>query len=214
MKFSALTCAAKIKRITTRDAESQGLVKHRKSTSNIRHKENPLPRNHCERCHSIQTLSLGENDPDVVQMHRHAKSALWELHLQNRYQYPQNNLILFDGSSSYRYICIMRKWLALLLTTTLSQFTMAQKAWVADDFVKHPIDAKEVAMLDIHPVIGLDTSAIKHLLLESVANLTVEGSGLRLEHFRRSPKALHYQFAQTFQDSKGFQGNGENQCWK
>jgi hypothetical protein len=100
----------------------------------------------------------------------------------------------------------MRKWLALLLTTTLSQFTMAQKAWVADDFVKHPIDAKEVAMLDIHPVIGLDTSAIKHLLLESVANLTVEGSGLRLEHFRRSPKALHYQFAQTFQDRRVFRG--------
>jgi len=114
---------------------------------------------------------------------------------------------ILAASSHDRYICIMMRGLTILLTTALSQFAFAQKAWVADDGVRYPIDAKEAVMLDIHPTIGIDTSTIKHFLLENIPNLKTEGSGLRLEHFRRSPKALHYHFAQTFQDRKVFRGS-------
>jgi zinc metalloprotease ZmpB len=101
----------------------------------------------------------------------------------------------------------MHKWLTILLVTTLSQPTLAQKAWVAENGFKYPIDAKETVMLDIHPTTGIDTAAVKSLLSKYIPNLTIEGSGLRLEHLSRSPKALHYNFAQIFRDRKIFRGS-------
>lgn len=78
---------------------------------------------------------------------------------------------------------------------------------MAENGAVHPIDAKEAVLFETRPVVSTDTSALKAFLLSSLANLSEEGMGLSLEHFRRSPNALHYQFAQTFGGRKVFRGS-------
>jgi len=96
----------------------------------------------------------------------------------------------------------------LLLTcfALLPMLTQGQKAWVAENGAKHPIDAKEAVLLDARPTLGLDTSAIADFLLSQVQNLQTEGSGLILGHSRVSPKALHFQFDQTYHGRRVFRG--------
>lgn len=84
--------------------------------------------------------------------------------------------------------------------------THGQKAWVAENGAKHPIDTKEAMLLDARPTLGLDTSAIVDFLISQLQNLQAEGSGLILGHSRVSPKALHFQFDQTFDGRRVFRG--------
>jgi zinc metalloprotease ZmpB len=84
--------------------------------------------------------------------------------------------------------------------------TQGQKAWVAEDGAKHPIDAKEAVLLDVRPTIGTDTVAIAEYLLSRLQNLQTEGIGLLLAHSRVSPRALHFQFDQTFHGRRVFRG--------
>jgi len=96
----------------------------------------------------------------------------------------------------------------LLLTcfALLPMFAQGQKAWVAENGTKYPIDAKEAVLLEARPTIGTDTSSIISYLLEQIPNLQEDGCGLVLESFRVSPKALHFQFDQTFHGRKVFRG--------
>lgn len=100
----------------------------------------------------------------------------------------------------------MRNLLHIALAL-LPILTHGQKAWVAEDGVKHPIDAKESVLLDHRAHIGTDTAVIKAHLMEVVPNLGTEGSGLRLQHAGRSPKALHLLFTQTYMGRKVFRGS-------
>lgn len=119
-----------------------------------------------------------------------------------------NLLKLTESSLNHKeqYLCTMRLMLHLFLLAMLPLHVIAQKAWVADDGPKYPIDAKEAVMVDSRPTLGTDTSAIKAFLMDKIPNLRVDGSGLSVEHFRKSPKALHFQFAQTFLGRKIFRG--------
>jgi hypothetical protein len=94
-----------------------------------------------------------------------------------------------------------------IVLALLPMLAHGQKAWVAEDGVKHPIDAKEAVLLEGRPTLGTDTAAIKAHLMEVVPHLSAEGSGLRLEHVGRSPKALHLLFAQTYMGRKVFRGS-------
>ncbi|MCF8257974.1 MAG: hypothetical protein K9J06_10480 [Flavobacteriales bacterium] len=100
----------------------------------------------------------------------------------------------------------MRNLLHIALTL-LPMLAHGQKAWVADNGAKHPIDAKEATLSDKRPALGTDTAAIMAHLLETLPHLSTEGCGLRLEHSSRSPKALHFQFAQTYAGRKVFRGS-------
>jgi hypothetical protein len=104
------------------------------------------------------------------------------------------------------YLCPMRLTLRLCLLAVLPLPALAQKAWVAEDGVKHPIDTKEAVMHEARPTIAPDTSAIKAFLMANIPYLSAEGSGLMLEHSVKSPKALHFQFAQLFSGRKVFRG--------
>jgi hypothetical protein len=94
-----------------------------------------------------------------------------------------------------------------ILVTLLPLLAWGQKAWVAEDGIVHPIDTKEALLLSERPSLSADTTALKTYLLSTLQNLSADGSGLRMEHFRGSPKAMHFQFAQTYRGRKVFRGN-------
>lgn len=97
---------------------------------------------------------------------------------------------------------------ALLIILSLLPITsMAQKAWVADNGVKHPIDAKQATMLMVPTRLSADSTTLATYLMQTVGNLMVEGSGLRLEHLNRSPKAHHFLFAQTYAGRRVMRGS-------
>jgi hypothetical protein len=83
----------------------------------------------------------------------------------------------------------------------------AQKAWVADNGTKYPIDAKEAILMDAHPRLTPDSTAVATYLMQTIPNLQPEGSGLKLEHAKKSPKGLHLLFAQTYGARKVFRGS-------
>jgi hypothetical protein len=92
----------------------------------------------------------------------------------------------------------------LLLFPTL---LLAQKAWVADNGTKYPVDAKEAVLLDVFPKLTTDTTAVAAYLMQTIPNLQPEGSGLKLEHAKKSPKGMHLLFAQTYGTRKVFRGS-------
>lgn len=94
--------------------------------------------------------------------------------------------------------------LSLILFLPLTLF--AQKAWVADNHSEYPVDGKVATLLNLRPHLSADTSKVSGYLLENLPNLRAQGSNLVLENFRRSPKAVHMQFAQTFNGRKVFRG--------
>lgn len=109
----------------------------------------------------------------------------------------------FSPLANYLWDMNMRTFVLLLLIPFSG---LAQKGWVAEDGAKHPIDGKVAVLVDVRPVIGTDTSEIKDYLMNHLPNLRTEGSGLMLEHSKRSPKAIHLHFAQTFRGRKVFRG--------
>lgn len=100
----------------------------------------------------------------------------------------------------------MRLRIPFLLIALLFSVPVWAQKWVADNGVKYQIDAMQAVLLDARPTLSPDTSAIKAWLLAHVPNLRTEGSGLVLEHFRKSPKAMHMRFSQTFSGRKVFRG--------
>jgi len=84
---------------------------------------------------------------------------------------------------------------------------MAQKAWVAENGTPHPIDAKEAVLHPANPMLQSDSTAVAAYLLETLPNLGTPGSGLRLEQLKRSPKALHLLFVQTYMGRKVMRGS-------
>lgn len=78
---------------------------------------------------------------------------------------------------------------------------------MADNGTKYPVDAKEAVLLDVFPKLTTDTTAVAAYLLQTIPNLQPEGSGLKLEHAKKSPKGLHLLFAQTYGARKVFRGS-------
>ena len=78
---------------------------------------------------------------------------------------------------------------------------------MADNGTKYPIDAKEALLLDVFPKLSTDTTAVAAYLMQTIPNLQLEGSGLKLEHATKSPKGLHLLFAQTYGTRKVFRGS-------
>lgn len=97
---------------------------------------------------------------------------------------------------------------ALFLLFIMASLSVeAQKAWVADNGTAHALDAKEAQLLDSYPVLQMDSTAVANYLAETLTNLSAAGSGLRLQQMKRSPKALHLLFDQTYMGRKVMRGS-------
>jgi hypothetical protein len=89
-------------------------------------------------------------------------------------------------------------YLLFLLPTVLS----AQK-WVGSD-THAEIDSRTATKLEINAQLPNDTTVIKSFLFQKLTNL--QGTDLVVEHVKRGPKTIHYQFTQTINNRKVFRG--------
>jgi len=93
----------------------------------------------------------------------------------------------------------------VFLLILIPNLLIAQK-WVGLD-KHHPIDERKAVMLEPNFFLDSDTSSIKSYLKNTIPNFKSNNSDLILTDFQQSPKARHYQFAQTLNGRKVFRGS-------
>ncbi|MCB0756503.1 MAG: hypothetical protein KDB98_12965, partial [Flavobacteriales bacterium] len=93
----------------------------------------------------------------------------------------------------------------IFLFVLIPCLTFGQK-WVGSED-HHPIDLRKAEMIESGQFLSADTSSIKGYLKNNVQNLRSSNADLILENYSESPKARHYQFAQTLNGRKVFRGS-------
>ena len=91
-----------------------------------------------------------------------------------------------------------------LLLSFLPLLVHAQK-WIGTD-QWHEIDLKQAELVSVEMQLSSDTSEIKSFLKRTIPNLKNSSSELSLVNYVESPKARHYQFAQTANGRKLYRG--------
>jgi hypothetical protein len=93
-----------------------------------------------------------------------------------------------------------------LVVLFIASQAFAQKHWVAEDGVDHPIDALTAQVTwgtDHWPT---DTARIREKLMEVVPALSTTGSGLRLAAHISSPGGEHFRYVQTLNGREVYRG--------
>lgn len=95
------------------------------------------------------------------------------------------------------------RWILFLLL--LPNVLLAQK-WVGSNN-HHPIDEQQAILQAPSILLQNDSVSIKSYLKNTIPNLRAANADLVLLNFKQSPKAKHYQFAQTLNGRKVFRGS-------